>query len=302
MALASSVRMGLAIAPCVRRGVVTLRGVRWQAHTEWHRGMRTSLVSSASSAQDDPETTGYGGEREIESLFGLSALSQSPRAIRAASVDAFSGPSRFVSPKTVRLDLEGGKEKTWDIVEGHDSVAVIMYHSDLDAAIVIRQFRPPVWASGTRRRAQDGDPDAALALSAGVTYEICAGLLDKGAGTPAEETAIAEVLEETGYAVQSVKPVTTHVNAAGHLGSTEHVFFAEVDESMRVPGAGGGLAAEGEAIDVLALPMDACSRFLENPNVNKSSSLVIGLMWLGAWRMNHRALQSSGRGRMNEKF
>lgn len=34
-----------------------------------------------------------------------------------------------------------GKERRWDVVESHASVGVVLYHKDLDAWIIVRQFR-----------------------------------------------------------------------------------------------------------------------------------------------------------------
>ena len=63
MARASSVRVGMAIAPCDRRrGVAGVMRClrRHDARTEWHRGRSASL---ASSARGDPTTMDYGGDR-----------------------------------------------------------------------------------------------------------------------------------------------------------------------------------------------------------------------------------------------
>lgn len=37
-----------------------------------------------------------------------------------------------------------GKRRRWDMISSHSSVGVIIYHTELDALIVVRQFRPPV--------------------------------------------------------------------------------------------------------------------------------------------------------------
>jgi len=37
-----------------------------------------------------------------------------------------------------------GKQRRWDMISSHSSVGVIIYHTELDALVVVRQFRPPV--------------------------------------------------------------------------------------------------------------------------------------------------------------
>ena len=41
------------------------------------------------------------------------------------------------------------------MVQTHESVATILYNSDLNDAIVVRQFRPPVYASLLKQMSAD---------------------------------------------------------------------------------------------------------------------------------------------------
>ena len=78
-----------------------------------------------------------------------------------------------------------GNMRTWDMVKTFPSVACVLHHLDLDAMVLVRQFRPAVYAS--RALAAPGVP-----LSAGFTFELCAGLLDKS-GKSVEQTLHEEV-------------------------------------------------------------------------------------------------------------
>ena len=49
---------------------------------------------------------------------------------------------------------------------------------------------------------------------------------------------------------------------------------------MAGPAGGGGLAADGEAIEVLALPVDRAAAFVCDPEVPKSSGLMFAAQWL----------------------
>jgi len=212
---------------------------------------------------------------------------------KRVSVRPFQGPSRYVNPQTVTMDVvqnqtkpngegegEGDSEvtktKRWDMIGGHDSVSVVIYHKDRDAAVLVRQFRPPVWANAKT----DGDRD--LDLDVGLTYELCAGLVDKDPSMSLEEIAKEEIREECGFDVDasSLTRVTTYIHACGHIGTRETIFFTQVDDSMRVVGGGGGLLDEGEAIEVLALPMHQLEAFATDPALPKSPAAIIGLLWL----------------------
>lgn len=183
----------------------------------------------------------------------------------------------------------------WDLVAPTDSVAVLVYHVDLQAYLAVRQFRPPVllaeWARRQRRRsapavaAGAGSSSAAEAAApatadgcdaatapmptdeeltalagagVGFTLELCGGLVDKPAGTASlREIAAAEVAEEMGYAVSpaALVPLFSFPEAVNLTGARLTAFYGAVAERDRC-GPGGGLYGEGEAIEVVALPAD----------------------------------------------
>eukprot|EP00879_Flechtneria_rotunda_P013290 GHRR01013878.1.p1 GENE.GHRR01013878.1~~GHRR01013878.1.p1 ORF type:complete len:223 (+),score=60.33 GHRR01013878.1:224-892(+) len=85
-------------------------------------------------------------------------------------------PSSFVRPRSL-LYQQAGRERRWDVVQAHDSVAIVLYNKELHSFIIVRQFRPAVYAVKLRAAAAAGqsDPDPAV----GLTYELCAGIVDK---------------------------------------------------------------------------------------------------------------------------
>lgn len=82
-----------------------------------------------------------------------------------------------------------GSRRTWDMMQTFPSVACVLHHVDMDAVVLVRQFRPAVWANAALT-----DPGAPL--EAGFTFELCAGLLDKS--LPVEETLREEVRARCG--------------------------------------------------------------------------------------------------------
>lgn len=73
--------------------------------------------------------------------------------------------------------VQEGIKKSWDMVEVHDSVAILLYHEKHETLIVVRQFRPPVY----------------LKNNDGYTYELCAGIVDKDISLV--EIAYEEILD-----------------------------------------------------------------------------------------------------------
>ncbi|GAB4816171.1 hypothetical protein N2152v2_003217 [Parachlorella kessleri] len=194
--------------------------------------------------------------------------------------------SRFIRPSSIFFEMDG-MERRWDMVQGVPSVGAILYHCDLKAVLLVRQFRPPVYVACAAEAAAEGRP--APPLTAGFTYELCAGLEDKSKSR--EQIVKEEILEECGYdvPVDSIRFVTSYVAASGSMGARQRVFAAEVDDSQLVM-PGGGVKGDGEAIEVLALPLSGTQRFMEDDSLAKSAALPLAFLWV-----QHQLQQNGGR-------
>lgn len=195
------------------------------------------------------------------------------------------GPSSFVRPTSL-LFQQAGKQRRWDAVQAHNSVAVALFHTQLQAFILVRQFRPAVYAARWRHATAAGLPQPPPA--AGLCYELCAGIMDKAGKTPAQ-VCCEEVLEEVGYGLQpqQLTPVSSVVSSAGITGSQQAMFFAQVDESLRVCPTGGTMAAQ-ERVEALALPLSAVDAFNADDSLAKTPGCCFGLMWGRQWLQQQR--------------
>ncbi len=59
--------------------------------------------------------------------------------------------------------VHAGKKRRWDVVQAHDSVAVLLFNHQLNAYIIVRQFRPAVHAAKLRTTRAKGMPDPPVA-------------------------------------------------------------------------------------------------------------------------------------------
>ena len=64
----------------------------------------------------------------------------------------------------------------------------------------------------------------------------------------------------------------------GTGGQNMALFYAEVSEEDRVS-SGGGVAAEGEMIEVVELTLDEVKDYLKTPNINSPTFTLYGLQW-----------------------
>ncbi|CAI7906043.1 unnamed protein product [Closterium sp. NIES-54] len=214
-------------------------------------------------------------------------LAQRKAAIHDLRVVPLEGPSRYIRPRSIRYK-QHGKDRRWDMVQSHPSVAVLLFHTELNLLLMVRQFRPTVLAAAAAAEAEtdvEGSEEGVNLtgdLEAAFTYELCAGLVDK-AGKDLRQIAKEEVLEETGYDVplEALQLVTAALTSVGISGARQTMFYAEVNEAQRTH-AGGGKEEEGEAIDVVGLPLAQLDTFIADVDLPKSPGGLFGVAWFKA--------------------
>jgi nudix-type nucleoside diphosphatase (YffH/AdpP family) len=143
--------------------------------------------------------------------------------------------------------------ETYD--RGHGA-AILLYHRAQRSVVLVRQFRFPAYG-------QDGHD--------GFLIEAPAGLLDQASP---EERIKAEVEEETGYRVAEVRKIFSAFMSPGSVTERLHFFVAEYDPASR-PGDGGGVASEGEDIEVLELPLEAALRMMESGAICDAKTIML---------------------------
>ncbi|XP_036134905.1 uridine diphosphate glucose pyrophosphatase NUDT14 [Molossus molossus] len=196
--------------------------------------------------------------------------------------------SPYLQPFTLHY-RQNGTQKSWDFMKTHDSVTILLFNSSQSSLVLVKQFRPAVYVGEVERRfpgslaAVDQDrprvlPEA-LPGSAGVTYELCAGLVDQP-GLSLEEVACKEAWEECGYHLTptDLRRVAIYKAGVGLSGSSQTMFYAEVTDAQR-GGPGGGLAEEGELIEVVHLPLGDAQAFSDNPDIPKTLGVIFGISW-----------------------
>ena len=156
--------------------------------------------------------------------------------------------------------IQNGKAKSWEIVEAHDSVAILIYHREKNAFILVKQFRPAVYLNN-----QDG-----------MTIELCAGIVDKKLSLA--EIAMEEIEEECGYrvSVNSIEKIISFHTSVGFAGSKQMLYYVEVDERMKVSEGGG---VDDEQIEVVILALAEAKALIYDERIAKTPGLMFAFMW-----------------------
>jgi len=212
--------------------------------------------------------------------------------IRDPQLEPLRNP-KFLKP--FRLNYtQNNVRKSWELAVSHSAVVVIIYNTVRKKLVLVKQFRPAVYFSNCLGAGCDvmtlpiiaSDDDAAtvphkldcIPGDCGITYEFCAGIVDKK--LTLREIAREEVLEECGYSVplDSLERIQTYRSGVGTGGGQHTLFYVEVTDDMKVS-AGGGLASEGEMIEVVEWSLEDARKYLGRKEVNSPGSFMFGLMW-----------------------
>lgn len=156
------------------------------------------------------------------------------------------------------IDSSGGRQLLQrEVCHRGDSVAVLLFCPARCSVILVKQLRVATFIRG--------DSNAFI-------LEVPGGLV--GVDSP-EVAARKEVEEETGFRLSRLKRVCSTFLNPNVLTELVHLFVSEVGANDRV-GAGGGISAEGEDMEVCELGLfDALERIKTGEIVDGKTILLL---------------------------
>ncbi len=182
--------------------------------------------------------------------------SEPPRIVDRSNV--FTGWNTFDLLTVEAADGEGGRHRHVREVVDHGAAAVVLaIDKARDVALLVRQWRAGLLAVDA------GDP---------FLLEACAGIVE--AGETPEETIRREAEEEMGLTLRDVRSLGTMLPSVGTLTERMHLFVAEVTDADRTHD-GGGVAHEGEAIEVVEVPLPELYDMARSGALEDAKTLII---------------------------
>lgn len=136
-----------------------------------------------------------------------------------------------------------------------NGAVVLLYNLAQGTVVLTRQFRLPVFVNGHE----------------GMLIEAAAGLLD--ASSP-EERIRQEAEEETGYRINTVRPIFNAYMSPGSVTEKLYFFVAEYDAISKA-NSGGGIEAEGEDIEVLELPFCQALEAITSGEIQDGKTIML---------------------------
>jgi nudix-type nucleoside diphosphatase (YffH/AdpP family) len=147
------------------------------------------------------------------------------------------------------------QSQTRETYDRGNGATLLPYDLARRTVLLTRQFRYPAYVNGYD----------------GLLIEAAAGLLDDA--SPGDRIR-AEVEEEVGYRLREVRKVFECFMSPGSVTEKLHFFVAEYDPSMRV-GDGGGVAEEGEEIDVLEPTVDEAMAMISSGTIVDAKTIML---------------------------
>ncbi|MBS0279320.1 MAG: GDP-mannose pyrophosphatase [Proteobacteria bacterium] len=142
-----------------------------------------------------------------------------------------------------------------EVYDRGDGCTILLYDPARRSVILTRQLRIPLYMHGYRD----------------LFIETAAGVLDDA--DPLSRI-LSEAEEEAGYTPRNVRKVMECYTSPGAVTEKIHLFVGEVDAAAKT-GKGGGLADEGEDIEVLELPFAEAIAMMQDGRICDAKTMLL---------------------------
>jgi nudix-type nucleoside diphosphatase (YffH/AdpP family) len=147
------------------------------------------------------------------------------------------------------------QQRSREVYDNGNSAVVLPYDANRNTVLMTRQFRLPIYL-------QDGIER---------TIEACAGKLD---GERAERRIIKEIEEELGYRIDEVDRLfEVYVSPASVMEKI--IFFTCAYSPANKVSEGGGLADEGEDIEVIETTLDEAAAMVAAGEIIDAKTIIL---------------------------
>ncbi|UCU97429.1 GDP-mannose pyrophosphatase NudK [Acidovorax radicis] len=137
-----------------------------------------------------------------------------------------------------------------------NGAALLLFDPRRQTVVLTRQFRLPAFLNG---------------CADGYLIETCAGLLD---GDDPETCIRREAEEETGYRIRAPRKVFEAYMSPGSVTEKLHFFVADYEPADRIR-AGGGMADEGEDIEVIEMPLGDALAAIRDGTIQDGKTVML---------------------------
>jgi nudix-type nucleoside diphosphatase (YffH/AdpP family) len=177
--------------------------------------------------------------------------------IRVKDVSVLSSNYATLKNTTFEWRRSNGEwqRQTRETFDRGNAATLLPYNLNQRTVVLVKQFRYPAYVNGY---------DDLL-------IEAAAGLLDNELP---EVRIRAEAEEEIGYRLGEVRKIFEAFMSPGAVTEKLYFFVAEYETTMRI-GSGGGIAEEGEDIEVLELPIEQALAMIDDGRIVDAKTIIL---------------------------
>jgi ADP-ribose pyrophosphatase len=177
--------------------------------------------------------------------------------VRPIGEETLSSAWGLVKRHTFELKRRNGEwqKQIRETYDRGDGAAVLLCDIADKSVVLIRQFRYPAFYRGENP----------------FLIEVCAGKLE---GDSPEACARKEAFEECGYRLSKVEKAYDCFMSPGSVTERLTLFIGTIDAASKT-GEGGGLAHEGEDIEVLKLPFEQALHMTRTGEIADAKTIIL---------------------------
>ena len=153
---------------------------------------------------------------------------------------------------------------TRQVFERGDSAAALLHNVDDDTVILTEQFRMPTYEKGA-------GPDR------GWVIETIAGAMEDG--ETAEACIRREIMEEVGYQVGPLEPISRFFVSPGGTSERIWLYYAQVSAADFIDPSASGLAEQKEDVKRIRMPRQEFLVGVRDGRFEDAKTVIAG-MWL----------------------
>lgn len=150
-----------------------------------------------------------------------------------------------------------------EVLFAPDSSAVLLFNPKKHTLILTRQLRVPPFFLEKKTMFTE----ACAGNIDNEDKENCTTILEA-----AKITAVREAQEETGWTINKLEFLFSLYSCPGLLTEKIYYFFAEIGEQIH---AGGGMADEGEDIDLLEVSLSDAWEMVQNGKIEDAKTIIL---------------------------
>ncbi|HEU0085321.1 MAG TPA: NUDIX domain-containing protein [Bradyrhizobium sp.] len=186
---------------------------------------------------------------------------QDDQAVRIEDITTLAHEKGKLTRVTFRQRRRDGswQQRKREVYDNGNSATVLPYDPERKTVLLTRQLRVPIYLQDGLQR----------------TIEACAGKLD---GEQAETRIIKEMEEELGYRIARVERLFALYVSPAAVAEKIEFFTCNYSPADKVS-AGGGLADEGEDIEVIETTLENAAAMIASGEIIDAKTVVL-VQWL----------------------